>query len=233
MKNFKNRVDSRTWGVLGKQETFYAVKEAIIDQLAKDDHKKSKALLIAATKDADVQVRKALISAFDTIPEYLKKPVELMLAERSYQLQEDVLNKLCISFPKEINRYLELTKAEQGNNAHNVRLTWLKWKIQQGDVSVKNELFDFASVSFDFNTRRTALYLAKDNKLIDESMLLNALNAAQSANNRLSNAGVSYLNWAYNVSDNYRVQIDKLLNQNATEKWEQEMNVKIQKVNTK
>jgi hypothetical protein len=216
-----------------KQETFFAVKEAIIDQLAKDDHKKSKALLIAATRDADVQVRKALISAFDTIPEYLKKSVEMMLSERSYQLQEDVLNKLCLSFPKEINRYLDLTKTEQGNNAHNVRLTWLKWKIQQGDASFKNELIDFASVSFDFNTRRTALFLAKDNKLIDESIIANALNAARSANNRLSSAGVAYLNWAYTVSEKYTVQIDELLNQNASEKWEQELNAKIQKVNKK
>lgn len=216
-----------------KQETFYAVKEAIIDQLAKDEHKKSRALLNSATKDSDVQVRKALISAFDTIPEFLKKSVELMLNERSYQLQEEVLYKLCLSFPKEINTYLDLTKTEQGNNSHNVRLAWLKWKIKQGDASVKNELFDFASVSFDFNTRRTALYLAKENQLIDESMLLNALNAAQSANSRLSNSGVSYLNWAYNLSDDYRFQIDKLLNKNLSEKWEQEMNVKIQKVNTK
>jgi hypothetical protein len=216
-----------------KQEIFYAVKEAIIDQLAKDDHKKSKAILIAATKDLDVQVRKALISAFDTIPEFLKKSVEMMLSERSYQLQEDVLNKLCISFPKEINRYLDLTKAEQGNNAHNVRLTWLKWKIQQGDIAFRNELIDFASVSFDFNTRRTALFLAKDIKLIDESIIANALNAARSANNRLSSAGVAYLNWAYTVSEKYKVQIDELLNQNASEKWEKELNAKIQKVKTK
>jgi aminopeptidase N len=216
-----------------KQETFYAVKEAIIDQLAKDDHKKSKAILIAATKDADVQVRKAVISSFDTIPSFMKKPVEMMLSERSYQLQEDVLNKLCLSFPKEINSYLDLTKAEQGNNAHNVRLTWLKWKIQQGDASFKNELIDFASVSFDFNTRRTALFLAKDIKLIDESIISNALNAARSANNRLSNAGVSYLTWAYGISENYTVMIDDLLNKNASEKWEQELNAKIQKVKTK
>jgi hypothetical protein len=216
-----------------KQETFYAVKEAIIDQLAKDDHKKSKAILIVATKDADVQVRKALISAFDTIPEFFKKSVEMMLSERSYQLQEDVLNKLCLSFPKEINRYLDLTKAEQGNNAHNVRLTWLKWKIQQGDVAFRNELFDFASVSFDFNTRRTALFIAKDYKLIDSNIIANAINAARSANNRLSNAGVSYLTWAYSISENYTVMIDDLLNKNASEKWEQELNAKIQKVKTK
>ena len=149
------------------------------------------------------------------------------------QLQEDVLNKLCLSFPKEINRYLDLTKLEQGNNAHNVRLTWLKWKIQQSDKSVKNELSDFTSVSFDFNTRRTALFIAKDNQLIDETIIANAFNAARSPNNRLSNAGVSYLTWAYMISENYKVQIDELLNKNATEKWEQELNAKIQKVKTK
>ena len=49
MKNFKNRVDSRTWGVLGKQQTFYAPTQFLGEKVPLNanafdswDYKKSK-----------------------------------------------------------------------------------------------------------------------------------------------------------------------------------------------
>lgn len=49
MKNFKRKVDSRTWGVLGKQETFYAPTQFLGEKVPLNanpldswDYKKSK-----------------------------------------------------------------------------------------------------------------------------------------------------------------------------------------------
>ena len=65
MKNFKNRVDSRTWGVLGKQETFYAPTQFLGEKVPLNanpldswDYKKSKYKridLVPRTMENDAQ----------------------------------------------------------------------------------------------------------------------------------------------------------------------------------
>ena len=213
-----------------KKETFHAVREEVIEQLAKDKNKKSRQLVNAAFADADVFIRKAAVAAYDTIPKEFKATVEKLLSEPSYQLQEEVLNKLCLSFPTNSASYLEKTKAEMGNNAHNVRITWLKWTIKNGNTNAITELADLASVSFEFNTRRSALSLAKELSIFNEALLQHALEAARSGNNRMSSAGVGYLNWAYKLNPEWAIKIDAQLNTwNAQQKWEYDLAKKIRK----
>jgi aminopeptidase N len=213
-----------------KKETFHAVREEVIEQLAKDKNKKSRQLVNAAFADADVFIRKAAVAAYDTIPKEFKATVEKLLSEPSYQLQEEVLNKLCLSFHTNSASYLEKTKAEMGNNAHNVRITWLKWTIKNGNTNAITELADLASVSFEFNTRRSALSLAKELSIFNEALLQHALEAARSGNNRMSSAGVGYLNWAYKLNPEWAIKIDAQLNTwNAQQKWEYDLAKKIRK----
>ena len=213
-----------------KTDTSTAVKERVIYQIASDSNKKSRQAIKAAMNDADVQMRKAVISVYDTIPKDLIAAVEGMLLEPSYQLQEEVLNKLCISNPTKRSVYLEKTRNEQGNNAHNVRIVWLKWSITSGNKADIAELSDFSSVSFDFNTRRSAFGVARELNLITDAFIINALEAAKSANNRLSSGGVGYLNWARKQSADWKTQIDQILRKSSmNEKWEKELVEKIRK----
>ena len=213
-----------------KKETFHEVREAVIEQLAKDKNKKSRQLMASSFTDSDLIIRKAAVASYDTIPKDFKKSYEGLLNELSYQLQEEVLYKLCLSFPADRATYLEKTKLEMGNNAHNVRITWLEWSIKNGNKAAITELADLASVSFEFNTRRGALTLAKELSIFNEDFLKHALDAARSANNRMSSAGVGYLNWAYKLNPEWKTMIDSQLNTwNAQQKWEYDLAKKIQK----
>ena len=61
-----------------------------------------------------------------------------------------------------------------------------------------DELIDFSSNAFEFNTRRAAFAALRELNVFNEVVSEHAYNAALSANGRLSNGGVGYLNWAYN-----------------------------------
>lgn len=185
-------------------EKWHSIKSAIIEQLAKDKNAKSIKLLTMAMKDADVKVREAVQDNYDTIPAYLIKPMEVLLTDRSYSVQQTALEQLCKSNPKKIAAYLELTKAEMGNNAHNVRISWLQIAIKNGQTKFTDELIDFSSNAFEFNTRRAAFAALRELNVFNETVAQHANNAALSANGRLANGGIGYLNWAYNTNDSWK-----------------------------
>ena len=185
-------------------EKWHTIKSAIIEQLAKDKNAKSIKLLTLAIKDADVKVRNAVQDNFDTIPSYLIKPMEVLLADRSYDVQQTALEQLCKSNPKKIATYLDATKSEMGNNAHNVRITWLQIAIKNGQTKFTDELIDFTSNAFEFNTRRSAFAALRELNIFNETIAEHANNAASSANGRLSNGGIGFLNWAYNSNESWK-----------------------------
>jgi len=210
------------------RETWFSIKELIIDQLKKDENKKSRAILKSAASDKDVKVRKALIGAYDTIPLYLIATVEGMLLEPSYELQEDVLKKLCLIKPEKITQYLEKTKSEKGNNAKNVRITWLRLAIKNGQKDYEAELTDYSSQSFEFNTRRNALNALKDLKIVNEQVIRNAWEAAKSPNGRLAGGSIGFLSWAVKENPAWKTIFDNLIGKDLRPAWQNEI---IEKIN--
>lgn len=189
-------------------EKWHSIKSAIIEQLAQDKNAKSIKLITMAIKDTDVKVRAAVQDNFDTIPSHLIKPMEALLTDKSYNVQQTALEQLCKSNPKKIAVYLEATKGEMGNNAHNVRISWLQIAIKNGQTKFVEELIDFTSNAFEFNTRRSAFAALKELNVFNEVVAENAYNAALSANGRLANGGIGYLNWAYSSNESWKSSIN-------------------------
>jgi hypothetical protein len=210
------------------KENWYSIKESIINQLAKDADKKSRAVLKSAITDKDLKVRKALVAAFDTIPSDLIKDMEKLLSEPSYALLESALLKLCLSNPGKIKEYLDRTKNEVGDNSRNVRILWLKLAYKSGKQDVLPELIDFSSCSFEFNTRRGSIAALKELEVFNEAILKNAFDIAYSANYKLSSSGIAYLNWATNANASWKKQIAASAGENLNT-WQQEIWNKILK----
>jgi aminopeptidase N len=174
-----------------QSKDWYSVRSEAIDQLKADD--KSRKILSALANDPDVKVRKALLQAYDTLPDWMMKPALQLMLDSSYALQEDALRKLCLSDKKQVNKYLKLCEKETGNNSKNVRIAWLGISIEHGNNTHLNELNDYVSNSFEFGTRRNAI-----NELIrignfNETAMKHAFDAACNPNARLASAGRGYL----------------------------------------
>ena len=209
--------------IFGKENTPY-VKAAVIAQLSKDLNKKSQQMVNLALADKDVSLRKAAVALFDTIPKHYFKAMEkLLLNEPSYELQNSVLNKLAISNPSQLKKYLDLTKDEKGNDAHNFRISWLKWAIKNGNKEFEKELVDYASLSFDFLTRKNALDAIKYLKLVNTETLIMAINASESTNQKLQGDAVAFLNWAFHESNSWKGLIENLSPKGQMEDWKQEI----------
>lgn len=206
-----------------KEESWYSVRIMAMRQLQNDA--KSRKLIASLAADQDHHVRNAVVYMFDTIPTWLVASVEPLLRDSSYSVQEDALVSLCKSNPAKTNEYLELTKNEIGNNAHNVRISWLSIAIANGDKSKVDELVDFASVSFEFNTRRSAFAEMSKLKIFNSNAIENAWNAAQNPNSRLASGGIGYLKTAAKNSPVQKEKIAEFLatkSQNATD-WQLEL----------
>lgn len=203
-----------------KADNYYTVKAAALKQLA--DDKKSRTFIKAALKDKDVQIRKAAVGLYDTIPADLIKDVENLLSEPSYDLQNEVLTKLAKSKPGNVKAYLAKTAADKGNITHNVRITWLKLAIQSGETKHVQELVDYGSGSYEFGTRRNAMNALRDLNMFSAEIASNAIDAAYNPNGKLSGWAVSFLNWAYNERAEWK-QLIEAQSSNATEEWQLEV----------
>jgi aminopeptidase N len=176
---------------IASSDDYYNVRNAALEQLS--DDKKSRKLLSKLSLDKEVDVRKAVIRAYDTLPDWIISSAERLLLDSSYALQEDVLRKLALSNPKKIKEYLAKTANEMGNNSLNTRIAWLGISIENGDDKYLNELIDYASLSFEFGTRRSAFSELQRLDIFNENAMLHAWDAALNPNRRLASAGIGYL----------------------------------------
>jgi aminopeptidase N len=210
-----------------KEESWYSVRIMALRQLQNDS--KSQKLIASLVADKDNQVRNAVVDLYDTIPTWLVKPIETLLRDSSYIIQEEALIQLCKSNPSKTAEYLELTKNEQGNNAHNVRISWLSIAIANGDKSKVDELIDYSSVSFEFNTRRSAFAEMSKLKIFNSNAIENAWNAAQNPNSRLASGGLGYLKTASKNSPAQKLKIAEFLDTQSKDAadWKLELIKKI------
>jgi len=210
-----------------KNESWYSVRIVAMDQLSKDD--KSRKTIIAATSDKDSKMRGACVDLYDTIPNWLVSSVEKLLLDSSYSVQRDALVKLCASNPSKKNQYLETTAKELGNNAYNVRISWLSIAIAAGKTQHIDELVDFSSVSFEFNTRRAAFAEMTKLKIYTQKGIEHAWNAAQNPNYRLASGGIGYLKTAMKEDEEMNPQIQSYLDKQGKsgEQWKTDLIQKI------
>lgn len=205
------------------------VRAAIIKQLARDKDKKSQAIILSTFNDPDVQIRKVALAQYDTLPVPLFGAVEKLLKDQSYDLINSALNKLVLSNPAKTKAYLEVCAGESGNNAHNVRISWLKHAIRLGQKEHEAELISYSSGSYEFITRNNAFQALKELKLITPEVLAFAIDAAYNPNSKLSSNAIGFLNWLYQDLPEWKVVIDQFTQSYELSPWQKVIWEKIKK----
>jgi aminopeptidase N len=203
------------------------VKNMAVVALQGDKHKSSIKVLHEALKHSHHQVRQNALESIDTLSKDFFVDVELLLKDSSYATFATALEKLAEANPKKLNEYLKLTASETGDNARNIRFTWLKLAINNQQKQYIDELIDLSSESFEFNTRRAAFSLLKELKISNEKAASYAMNAAKNPNNRLANGGLGYLIWLYKEEPNMKPTVQKLMDSLGNSDWESKIKERI------
>lgn len=171
-----------------EEESFYAPKANIVKQLANDNHKKSKALIINAMLDKDLDVRRAVVYHLDEISKKVQPKFEALLLDSSYITIEKALEKLAEEFPENTNRYLEITQADANRNDL-FNIAHLALKVKGNDTEALRQLIDYAGPSFEFRIRIKAIETLTKLAYQGEDFVPPLVDAAVSFNRRLAGVG--------------------------------------------
>ena len=145
---------------------------------------------ILGTKD--VELRKFIVSHTKRLSDYERMYFENYLETKSYQIISASLDLLCKSFPENADEYLDKTKNISGESVPYVKLIWLKNAVTYGyytDLQKQkyaDELVDFTSNSFGFNTRLQALNKVLVIQYFNRKFLMNLINGSVSFNHHLA-----------------------------------------------
>jgi len=161
---------------------FYAVKEAIVNQIELEKFESKKELLLIALHTNNLQVRQAVAGTLDQIPEDFRAEYETLLDDKSYQTQEIALYYLWKSFPDRRKEYLNKSKKWIGFNDYNLRTLWLSLALSTPDYTdnpeaLISELIAFSSTKYEASTRQNALEKLIAFKLTNDQVLSNLVNS--------------------------------------------------------
>jgi aminopeptidase N len=161
---------------------FYAVKEAIVNQIELEKFESRKELLLIALHTNNLQVRQAVAGTLDQIPEDFRTEYETLLDDKSYQTQEIALYYLWKSFPDRRKEYLNKSKSWIGFNDYNLRTLWLSLALSTPDYTdnpeaLISELITFSSTKYEASTRQNALEKLIAFKLTNDQVLSNLVNS--------------------------------------------------------
>jgi len=165
-----------------QSNVYSSVKESIIGQLMKEKIEDKKQLLQLALNTKNIQVRQAVASTLQKIPEEFRTEYETLLDDKSYQTQELALFYLWNNFKDKRVDYLEKTKNWIGFNDFNLRILWLSLAISTPDYNANketclDELISYSSPNYEATTRQNALEYLINFNVINEAVLKNLVNA--------------------------------------------------------
>jgi len=165
-----------------QSDVYSSVKASIVGQLFRDKFEDKKQLLHLALQTQNIQVRQAVASTLQKIPEEFRAEHETLLDDKSYQTQEMALYYLWNNFPNKRADYLEKAKNWVGFNDFNLRILWLSLAVSTPEYASKKEtylqeLIDYSSPKYEATTRQNALEYLLNFKIIDDTILKNLVNA--------------------------------------------------------
>lgn len=181
----RNKPLSEKYVFFGKtlqSDVYSSVKASIVGQLFKEKFEDKKQLLRLALQTQNIQVRQAVASTLQKIPEEFRAEYETLLDDKSYQTQELALYNLWNNFPNKRNDYLSKTKDWIGFNNYNLRILWLSLAVSTPEYTANKEtciqeLVDYSSTKYEATTRQNALEYLLNFNIINESILKNLVNA--------------------------------------------------------
>jgi aminopeptidase N len=165
-----------------QSDVYFTVKASIVGQLMKEKFEDKKQLLRFALQTQNLQVRQAVASTFQKIPEEFRTEYETLLDDKSYQTQEFVLYYLWNSFQNKRSEYLEKSKDWMGFNDFNLRILWLSLAISTPEYAANKETYlqefiNYSSPNYEATTRQNALEYLINFNVINETVLKNLVNA--------------------------------------------------------
>lgn len=165
-----------------KSDVYYAVKEAIVDQLENEKFEAKKELLLLALQTNNIQIRQAVATTLTKIPEEFRSDYETLLNDKSYQTQEIALYWLWKNFPDHRTVYLDKSKNWIGFNDYNLRTMWLSLALSTPDYAPNSEdliaeLISFSSNKYEATTRQNALEKLIAFKIINDQVLSNLVSS--------------------------------------------------------
>ena len=165
-----------------QSDVYFAVKEAILNQIKKEKFGDKKQLLLIALQTNTLQVRQGVAGNLNKIPDYFREEYESLLNDKSYQTKEIALFTLWNNFPEQRSKYLDTSKDWIGFNDYNLRNLWLSLALNTptyvaNKEEVINELIGYSSTNFEATTRQNALENLIAFQLINDDVLKNLVNA--------------------------------------------------------
>ncbi|WP_456312217.1 M1 family metallopeptidase [Pseudomonas shirazensis] len=165
-----------------ESDVYFAVKEAVVDQLVNEKYEDKKALLLLALQTNNIQIRQAVASSLTKIPEDFRTSYETLLDDKSYQTQEIALYWLWKNFPDHRTAYLDKSKSWIGFNDFNIRTMWLSLALSTPNYSDDREaliaeLISFSSKKYEATTRQNALEKLIAFKIINDQVLSNLVSS--------------------------------------------------------
>ena len=221
-KNFQNKLKDLT--DIYYKEKFHLNKSEIIFQIK--DSISIGGLLKNAINDPDALVRRAVVNNISPIPPALKKDYEKLLKDKDYYIVEKSLENLCNSFPKNTDKYLKTTSKETGWRGKNIRIKWLEIAIRNKKMKYLEELKDYSSISYEFETRKNALEALDRLNYLDSTIALNLLKAYAYWNFKLSDPAKKILT-SYMEKPEKWTLINEAFNNG---KWRQNEKIKLDKL---
>lgn len=199
------------------RESFHLIKSEIVNQLSDDENKKSEKLIYDALDDSEVYVRRTAISALQAHHNISRGQARKMLSDESYSNIKLALEKLVLLDPENTANYLEMTADEVGFPGMNIRLSWLKLAIENGQQKMIDELIDYSGPSFDFLTRKNAIEALGELKYLNGRVAANLVEAADHWNFRLQPVAFKVLKQFYAENRN-KLFIEEAIDNQFTDK---------------
>ncbi|TRX35789.1 M1 family metallopeptidase [Flavobacterium sp. ZT3R18] len=161
---------------------YFTAKSSIVGQLMKEKFEDKKELLRLALQTQNLQVRQAVASTLQKIPEEFRTEYETLLNDKSYQTQESALYYLWNNFENKRVDYLEKSKDWMGFNDFNLRILWLSLAVSTPKYTANKEtylqeLINYSSPNYEATTRQNALEYLINFNVINEAILKNLVNA--------------------------------------------------------
>ncbi len=197
------------------REKYFAVKAEIISQLANDNSPESIAMLRRALKDPATEVRSAVITNINRIPQDLLSDYETMLDDSSYNNIFNALEKLSDQYPQNIDRYIQMVDNEYGPG-NRVRIKRYELMAMKGDRVAIDSLSAYLGQSYEFWTRQNALNSIKKLNLVNETSARNMMDALVSPNSRLSGVAAGTIDYLMQQEQNRRIFLASM----ASKTWQ-------------
>jgi len=187
---------------LSENELIYT---EILTQLKSDTSALARRLFHGALRHPDALIRRAAITNFTPLSASDTSQLVFLLSDPDYINLELGLRKLCAFMPGKSHYWLNLTALETGWRGRNIRIAWLEIAIKQGDRLKLEELLDYASPAYEFETRINAIKALQNLDYIDRKYAIYLIRAARHWNPKLSQPARETLNKYYSESMSRRL----------------------------